>query len=84
MNLIQNLSSSSNDFLSPSSSESPPLTQTTTTNSASSMMASAFASVSEMANKANNMFIPNESAAENSAPEFVINFDLKKKLKILP
>ena len=78
MNLIQNLYSSPNDFLSPSSSESPPLTQTTTTttttNSASSMMASAFASVSEMANKANNMFIPNESAADNSAPEFVINF----------
>ena len=78
MNLIQNLSSSSNDFLSPSSSGSPPLTQTTTTtNSASSMMASAFASVSEMANKANNMFIPNESAADYSAPEFVKIFDLK-------
>ena len=73
MNLIQNFSSSSNDFL--PSSQSPKQTENTSpfsasTNAATNMMASAFASVSEMANKANNMFIPNEN--DLSATEFVL------------
>lgn len=75
MNLMQNLSSSSNDFL--PSSQSPKQTENTSpfsasTNAATNMMASAFASVSEMANKANNMFIPNENAIDLSATEFVL------------